>query len=135
MPQLCRVTIRTLINDDTSRIWSGLGLLAEDLFVSLFVKLDEIFQFLNYPLHYLWHELNLIRLMSFCRELICKLISKTRKDFSICYIVTFIIDTRTLVAWVLELVIETPLKSSVRVLVLIAVPNRVRIALELCMRN
>jgi len=39
--------------------------------------------------------------------------------------------TRTLVAWVLQLVIDTPLKSSVSVLVLMAVPNLERMILEL----
>jgi hypothetical protein len=39
--------------------------------------------------------------------------------------------TRTRVACVLVLVIETPLKSSVKVFVLMAVPKRVRMALEL----
>ncbi len=44
---------------------------------------------------------------------------------------TFMIATRTRVAWVLVFVIETPLKASVRVLVLMAAPKRERIALEL----
>ncbi len=41
------------------------------------------------------------------------------------------IATRTRVAWVLVLVTDTPLKSSVRVLVLIAAPNLERMAFEL----
>jgi len=45
--------------------------------------------------------------------------------------VTFMMATLTLVACVLVLVIEMPLKSSVRVFVLMAVPNRERIAPEL----
>jgi hypothetical protein len=45
--------------------------------------------------------------------------------------VTFMMATLTLVACVLVLVIEMPLKSSVRVFVLMAVPNRERMAPEL----
>ncbi len=41
------------------------------------------------------------------------------------------IDTRTLVACVLVFVMETPLNSSVRVLVLMAAPKRERMAREL----
>jgi hypothetical protein len=45
------------------------------------------------------------------------------------------IATLTRVAWVLVLVIETPLKSSVRDFVLMAVPKRERMALELKLRR
>jgi len=49
--------------------------------------------------------------------------------------ITFIMATRTLVAWVLVFVIDTPLKASVKVLVFMAAPNRERMALELLNKN